>query len=80
MKYLKKFNEEYSRTVGFRYSEPKIEMQLKGVYIGNLKNESHIINKIAAFSDSFNAALSNALSFVFIILIVLIDEINDLYF
>jgi len=39
MKYLKKFNEEYTRTVGFRYSEPKIEMQLKGVYIGNLKNE-----------------------------------------
>lgn len=39
MKYLKKFNEEYSRTVGFRYSEPKIEMQLTGVYSGNLTND-----------------------------------------
>ncbi len=39
MKYLKKFNEEYSRTVGFRYSEPKIEMQMTGVYVGDLNKE-----------------------------------------
>jgi hypothetical protein len=39
MKYLKKFNEEYSRTVGFRYSEPKIEMQMTGIYVGDLSKE-----------------------------------------
>jgi len=39
MKYLKKFNEEYSRTVGFRYSEPNIEMQMTGIYLGDLTKE-----------------------------------------
>jgi hypothetical protein len=36
MRYLKKFNEEYNRTIGFRYSEPKIEMKSIGVYNGYL--------------------------------------------
>jgi hypothetical protein len=39
MKYLKKFNEEYTRTVGFRYSEPKIEMTMAGAYSGNLTKD-----------------------------------------
>ena len=39
MKHLKKFNERYTRTVGFRYSEPKIEMTMTGAYSGNLTKE-----------------------------------------
>jgi hypothetical protein len=39
MKYLKRFNERYTRTVGFRYSEPKIEIKIIGVYTGDLNEE-----------------------------------------
>lgn len=39
MKHLKRFNEKYTRTVGFRYSEPKIEMTMTGAYSGELKKE-----------------------------------------
>ena len=39
MKHLKTFNERYTRTVGFRYSEPKIEMTMTGAYSGNLTKE-----------------------------------------
>lgn len=39
MKHLKKFNERYTRTVGFRYSEPKIEITMSGFFIGDLSNE-----------------------------------------
>lgn len=39
MKYLKRFNEEYTRTIGFRYSEPKIKMSITAVYTGELTNQ-----------------------------------------
>jgi hypothetical protein len=38
MKHLKRIN-EYTRTVGFRYSEPKIELTMSGFFIGDLSNE-----------------------------------------
>ncbi len=38
MKHLKRIN-EYTRTVGFRYSEPKIELTMSGFFIGELSND-----------------------------------------
>ena len=39
MKHLQSFNERYIRTIGFRYSEPKIEMELIAIFNGDLKEE-----------------------------------------
>jgi hypothetical protein len=39
MKNLKSFNERYTRTIGFRYSEPKIEMELTAIFNDDLQKE-----------------------------------------
>lgn len=39
MKHLQSYNERYTRTVGFRYSEPKIEMELVAIFNGELDND-----------------------------------------
>jgi hypothetical protein len=39
MKHLQSFNELYTRTIGFRYSEPQIEMELTAIFDGDLEKE-----------------------------------------